>query len=72
MDASFFNFSLTACPMFTPSFFVSSVRVSIKATDGTSGVHGFTLWDKGEEKRNVGDMWGTLEMTEEREISSKN
>lgn len=58
--------------MFMPSFFPSSVRVSIKATDGTSGAHGSTLWDKGEEKRNVGDMWRALEMTEEREISSKN
>lgn len=54
-----------------PSFFSNSVRVSIKATDGTSGVHGYTLWDKGEEKRNMGDMWRALEMTGEREIASK-
>lgn len=46
------------------------MRVSIKATDGTSGVHVYTLRDKGDEKRNIQEIGTELETKDEREISS--
>lgn len=44
------TFYLHPSPSSRPLCHLSSVRVGMKATDGTSGVRGYTLWDKGEEK----------------------
>lgn len=63
---------------FTPLFLfdtppnLSSVRVNIKATDGTSGVHGFSLWDKGVVITSVKEAKGEPEIKEEKETHNSN
>lgn len=63
---------------FTPLFLtdtppnLSFVRVSVEATDGTSGVHGFTLWDKGVVITSVKEARGELEIKEEKETHKSN
>lgn len=64
------TFYLHPSPSSRPLSHLSSVRVGMKATDGTSGVRGYTLWDKGEEKSLKRKRKGKYLTTTRRELKS--